>query len=404
MLGVLDVLRYFSWAALLVLGIYLLIEIGPRKFASLLFGYITYQSIYVALLPIQMIASIEHRESFWAISDAPFFAIILIAFTFLALAWGKISTAIGLRFLNRLCPSRSRINIEAHRERVYFCFRVIMTINWMTYLVAGLSVILHGRIAGSVLLFVLSWHSRMLILSRARQDIGKGFVLFLRRFNSFADKSIIDSLLKCVPRGWPALFLVSPKDAAATWDPYVVGLAGLTFTRPLENTPQILSAPLDNWKNIMLTLITESKCIVIDATERSESMDYELNSIIDAGQQKKTVLLIDASMQPNMRYILPNSFDRIIRYHKEWQLSTSRIISYSPLIIASVLMIISGIMGLKEQLLSGNISHETVFALIFRSIMGIAGIAGFFLIVMRMALPRTEQHLLRNLIDKAVMG
>jgi len=42
--------------------------------------------------------------------------------------------------------------------------------------------------------------------------------------------------------------------------------------------------------------------------------------------------------------------------------------------------------------------------LIFRSIMGIAGIAGFFLIVMRMALPRTEQHLLRNLIDKAVMG
>jgi len=70
--------------------------------------------------------------------------------------------------------------------------------------------------------------------SHASHYVDRGFILFLRRFSSFADRTIVAEILKAAPRGRSVLFIASPRDRAANWDPFVWSMAGLRILNPLK--------------------------------------------------------------------------------------------------------------------------------------------------------------------------
>jgi hypothetical protein len=62
-----------------------------------------------------------------------------------------------------------------------------------------------------------------------------GTVLFLRRFGSFADRSVVSSVLRTSPRGGNVTFLVASDEPASNWDPWSLGFAGFRLFYPLTS-------------------------------------------------------------------------------------------------------------------------------------------------------------------------
>ena len=163
-----------------------------------------------------------------------------------------------------------------------------------------------------------------------KRAIRQPFVLFLRRFSTFADRSVVSALLKCSPAGKPVAFLTPTASAVRDWNPFQIGLAGLKAWRPFFSMPIDLRAPDKDWKTSAKDLISRAEIVVLDASESSGALEDEIAMVRAGGHSKKTFLLVSRKKQgeagENIERLRQEGA-QVITYEKKWSKAALRLVA-----------------------------------------------------------------------------
>jgi hypothetical protein len=124
------------------------------------------------------------------------------------------------------------------------------------------------------------------------------FILFLRRFSSFSDKALLRILLRGAPPGVPVLFLTTPSHDPTSWDPLVVGFAGVRLRNPVSSMPLHLRSADDDWVDSVRTLVRAARHIVIDVSDESESIQKEMEIIRECDRDDRTIRVAERGVLP----------------------------------------------------------------------------------------------------------
>jgi len=136
----------------------------------------------------------------------------------------------------------------------------------------------------------------------------KPFVLFLRRFNGFSDRSLLASIYSGLPYKMSIAFLISSKIKSLTWDPFLVLFHGNKFGN-LRNLPHYIISQNDSWEKNVKKMAINSKFIFIDISEFSESILIELKLLKENNLLKKTIFLSTYKQAETNLMLKENSVD-----------------------------------------------------------------------------------------------
>jgi len=112
---------------------------------------------------------------------------------------------------------------------------------------------------------------------RVARNIERPFVIFLRRFSGFADRSLIVDALRSMPKGVPLAFIASRADQARNWDPFLWAFGGLRFRNVLSNLPIQVKTTDSDWKETVEKLMQKASCVIINLSDKSQSVEFERN-------------------------------------------------------------------------------------------------------------------------------
>lgn len=149
------------------------------------------------------------------------------------------------------------------------------------------------------------------------------YVLFLRRFAKFSDRTVINLVLRETPASKPVVFLVAPHSRVADWNPFLVGFAGMKLLHPLRSVPLCVKSTNAEWEEAIQTLIRGAQFVIVDISEKSAAIETELAMINEAEGWQKTILLEEVSKDAPA--ISPEAL-QTIHYRKSWVRGIPRMI------------------------------------------------------------------------------
>lgn len=241
---------------------------------------------------------------------------------------------------------------QAMHANAYSFIRFCVSCSFVLHFLFGIFYLFWPESSGSlaIMCFVLGCHSKLLFRYYDLKMFRGNCILFLRRFNGFADKSLVLSLLRSAPRGVPVAFVVSHENDMELWDPLTIGLAGFRWWRGLESMPLFFALPHDDWQNAINTRIKEATAIVIDASDNSESMAYEISTIGNHAQDKNTIVFIEVTSQALREQIsLPWTTKNITTYKKSWSRYFPRALSLFFLTLMLALLFLGIAVGMSNK-------------------------------------------------------
>jgi hypothetical protein len=222
-------------------------------------------------------------------------------------------------------------------------------------------------VAGSML-FVVLWATGAigpLILrhGRPRAFLDRAFVLFLRRFSTFSDRTVEALILRQAKAGVPVVFLTPTRSKPKDWDPFLVGFAGLKLLHPLRSVPMVFRAQDDDWQRSADELIGRAQTILVDISEGSAALRIEAEMIEKAGRWSDTVCLRGTAPTAGSGQDRLGAFGnaRCIDYSKSWRgalpkLAISLLIVLLAAFVIAVFIIFGGGLAL---FLIGVLKDET---------------------------------------------
>ena len=151
------------------------------------------------------------------------------------------------------------------------------------------------------------------------------YVLFLRRFSKFSDRTVINLVLRQTPASKPVAFLVAPHSLVGDWNPFLVGFAGMKLLHPFRSAPLVVKSKDTQWEEAIQTLIKQAQFVIVDISEKSSSIETELEMINRAGCWQKTILLQEVSKETLAGTTGPEE-SQTIHYRKSWIRGIPRII------------------------------------------------------------------------------
>jgi hypothetical protein len=161
---------------------------------------------------------------------------------------------------------------------------------------------------------------------RPRAFLDRPFVLFLRRFSTFADRTVIALVLRQAKAGVPVVFLTPTHSRPKDWDPFVVGFAGLKVLHPMRSVPMVLRARDDDWQRAAQELIARAQTVLVDTSEGSAALGIEAEMIEKAGRWPDTVCLRHSSPADESGQGSPAFRNaRCISYSKSWTRALPRL-------------------------------------------------------------------------------
>jgi hypothetical protein len=163
-----------------------------------------------------------------------------------------------------------------------------------------------------------------------RRFVNQPFVLFLRRFSGFPDRTVQNVVLKYTPPGKPVAFLTPTGSRAGDWDPFRVGFSGIKLRRPIRSMPVILRSTNEDWKRAAKDLIDHAELIVLDLSEGSGAIQSEIDMIDAAVRWPDVVILVQEGKAAT------NEFEQIaqfinkgataVAYKKSWTKAIPRLV------------------------------------------------------------------------------
>jgi hypothetical protein len=163
---------------------------------------------------------------------------------------------------------------------------------------------------------------------KPRAFLDRPFVLFLRRFSTFSDRTVIALVLKQAPSGVPVVFLTPRLSRPGDWDPFVVGFVGLKVLHPWKSVPIVLRASDDDWRPAADELIRRAQTILLDTSETSSALRTEVEMIDNANRWSDTVCLrlLARNAGPGEDSLGYPLRARIIDYRKSWVRALPRMV------------------------------------------------------------------------------
>ncbi|GEO11549.1 hypothetical protein SAE01_40450 [Segetibacter aerophilus] len=89
------------------------------------------------------------------------------------------------------------------------------------------------------------------------------------------------------------VYLTPPKSKTGDWNPFSIGFAGLKLKHPFRSIPIILQADDKEWQPVADELIKHANLILIDLSNTSEAIKFEISLIRKAGRCTDTFGLLE---------------------------------------------------------------------------------------------------------------
>jgi hypothetical protein len=164
---------------------------------------------------------------------------------------------------------------------------------------------------------------------RPRAFLNRPFVLYLRRFSTFSDRSVMNDVLRACPYEKPLVFLIPTRGAIRDWNPFQIGLAGLRIRNPFKSLPICVRADDATWQKAARKLIDAAEVIVLDASEGSDSIAAETKLIESLEMWHKTVVLRAGQARPAdsaEKEPVSSRSAQLIHYERNWRRAIARLI------------------------------------------------------------------------------
>jgi uncharacterized RDD family membrane protein YckC len=233
------------------------------------------------------------------------------------------------RFINRLFPIKA--NGTRRRGLILACLLfLLLFLGILAFPYPDFLRIYFVGVVPLAVLVLVTLGLTILWQVRTTRTLNKPFVLFLRRFSSFSDRSILGALLASRPAGYRMAFLAPLMDTPANFSPMVVAFSGTNLRRPLSSCPIAIQAMNAEWEDRVEDLARAAACVVIDSSYRSPAIEREIEIVVSAKEPDKVLWLLDESSDEKGR--LPISSEggtmqhRVIRYRRSWKAALPRIV------------------------------------------------------------------------------
>ena len=147
-------------------------------------------------------------------------------------------------------------------------------------------------------------------------------VLFLRRFDKSADRTIGTAVRQVVPENKQLVFLMGNRPGGASWDPFLVGFDGLHLGWDPKSLPLYLQTTDEEWVERVRGTLQRAKAVIFDATDWSGPMETEASLIEETNAGEKTLVVMRGDRNADAP---PIPRKRMIRYRRTWRGTFQRI-------------------------------------------------------------------------------
>ncbi len=159
-------------------------------------------------------------------------------------------------------------------------------------------------------------------------DSPKPYILFLRCFLSFADRSLFGTILSIAPSGIPVALFTSPREEVVVWDPYMIAFSGVRLYKPIRNLPRFYGAHDKTWPSEVSKLIRDAACVVVDLGKLSPALRLEFGLLQSEGALERTIFLVDSALPAQGNELISRlQGPRMLVYRKRWANSLIPILS-----------------------------------------------------------------------------
>ena len=196
-------------------------------------------------------------------------------------------------------------------------------------------------------LFVfVAWLIYVLGAIRAKAGPGGRNVLFLRRFDSFADLSILPALLRMTPRGVPVATLVSgTENEIGYWDPGKLMAYGLHNTGVFGGRPVFQRGGAD-WETLVAKLLASATVVVMDLSDVSDAIAKEMTRVAKSG---KPVIVIGEGTLPSDLKGLERLRALRLEYRRD-----ARDLALRMALVLAIVLVIAILVDLPAQIAAKN--------------------------------------------------
>lgn len=187
----------------------------------------------------------------------------------------------------------------------------------------------------------------------------KPYILFLRGFSSFADRSLFGTMLSVAPSGIPVALFTSPREEVVVWDPYMIAFSGVRLYKPIRNLPRFYNANDETWPSEVSKLIRDAACVVVDLGKLSPALRLEFDLLQSEDALERTIVLVDSSLATQGNELISRlQGPRMLVYQKRWASSVGPILSGSFALLFIVIWMTSNFFPMMGGIpkLEGNFS------------------------------------------------
>ena len=173
------------------------------------------------------------------------------------------------------------------------------------------------------LVFPILW-TVIRLVKRVRVD----GVLFLRRFGTSGDAAIKPSLLRHMPNGHQLAFISTPGQHSFSWNPVQLVFAGFNPLRPWADVPVYLKTSDQMWERDVKSCIEQSRVVVFDVSQDSDSIKVEKSLIETARAGDRTVALMNM-LSSTTSHSLTSDGCQVVKYRLSWLASVPSVVLIS---------------------------------------------------------------------------
>jgi hypothetical protein len=156
---------------------------------------------------------------------------------------------------------------------------------------------------------------------RAPRLLQKPFVLFLRRFGGFSDRSAFIEILRAAPPGIPVCIVGGPMGDASAWDPFLLCFYGRKWRATLRSSPVFVTTNDAEWVAAVSRFVDAAHLVLIDISDTTDSLQIEVQ--LASQRAPNAVLWLRWS---GSDVTLPTTSEkRFLPYQKSWLASLPRL-------------------------------------------------------------------------------
>ena len=186
---------------------------------------------------------------------------------------------------------------------------------------------------------------------RPRYYTKRPFALYLRRFSSFSDRTVMGEVLKASPAGIPLLFPASPGNRPANWDSYMWAFSGLRILHPLSSLAIQIKATDVNWQDFIEKMVKDAFVIIMDLSSFSKSLEWEVELLSRYSGNTKVIWLLNES-DDLPEDLLSSKFNKnleILRYKSSFLSAIPGLFWKFTISIGTSILFVSTFLGLDAE-------------------------------------------------------